>query len=95
VLTGLVKPAKLDFQVSDAPSATQGKAATNQQVTVSKPGAYSMPTPYRPSVAGSWAVTVTYTPNSRKDSKLAVSGMPPVAGTSAPFPQLVTAVTAG
>ncbi|MGA2835522.1 MAG: hypothetical protein ABSF84_02885 [Acidimicrobiales bacterium] len=95
VLRGLVKSAHLDFQVSDAPSATQGKPATNQVVTVSGPGTYSMPKSYSPTVAGNWAATVTYTPSSPKDSKLSVSGMPPVAGSSAPFPQLVTVVSAG
>ncbi len=93
VLKGLVKSAHLEFQVSDAPSATQGKPATSQQMTISGPGTYSMPKPYKPTAAGNWASTVIYTPSSAKDSKLSISGMPPVAGTAPPFPQLVTVVS--
>ena len=54
-----------------------------------------MPVGFSPSAAGSWAVTVTYTPAQPGNSKLSVSGLPPVVGASAPFPQLVTLVKGG
>ncbi len=95
VLTGNVEPGTLDFQVSDQPSAESGKPATSQQVPVHRVGTYTMPVGFRPKAAGSWAVTVTFTPTSKTASKLSVSGLPPVAGGSAPFPQLVTIITAG
>jgi hypothetical protein len=95
VLTGTVQAGTLNFQVSDQPSAQSGKAKTSQNVPIHKVGTYTMPVGYRPNAAGSWAVTVTFTPASATASKLSVSGLPPVAGGSAPFPQLVTIVTAG
>ena len=45
--------------------------------------------------AESWAVTGTFTPTDITESKLCVSGLPPMAGGSAPFPLLVTIITAG
>ncbi len=95
VLTGSVKPATLTFQVSDQPSATSGKPSTSQRVVVHGPGTYRMPVGFRPDAAGSWAATVTFTPAASTASKLSVSGLPPVVGASAPFPQLVTVVKAG
>ena len=94
-LTGKVAAAHLVFQISDAPSAASGKAATTQQISVSEPGTFQLPTAFHPSKAGNWAVTVTYAPASAKDSKLSVSGLPPKVGLPAPFPQLVTVITAG
>jgi hypothetical protein len=94
-LKGAVTPAHLEFQISDAPSAQSGKAATTQQLSVSHAGSYQLPTAFHPSTAGNWAVTVTYAPTSSRYSKLAVSGLPPRVGLPAPFPQLVTVVTAG
>jgi len=95
VLTGTVQPGTLNFQVSDQPSAESGKPATSQNVSIHRIGTYTMPVGYRPNAAGSWAVTVTFTPTATTSSKLSVSGLSPVAGGSAPFPQLVTIVTAG
>jgi hypothetical protein len=94
-LTGSVTPSHLVFEVSDAPSAESGAAATTQRITVSHAGTYHLPTAFTPSKAGNWAVTVTYAPNNAKDSKLSVSGLPPKVGLPAPFPQLVTVVTKG
>jgi hypothetical protein len=94
-LKGTVTSAHLEFQISDAPSAESGKAATTQQISVSHAGSFELPTPFKPSTAGNWAITVTYAPTSAKDSKLSVSGLPPKVGLPAPFPQLVTVVTAG
>ena len=94
-LTGVVTAAHLVFQISDAPSAESGRAATTQQITVSHPGSFDLPTAFTPPKAGNWAITVTYAPTSVKDSKLSVSGLPPKVGLSAPFPQLVTVITAG
>jgi hypothetical protein len=54
-----------------------------------------MPVGFRPNAAGSWAVTVRFSPVASTASKLSVSGLPPNAGASAPFPQLVTVVTGG
>jgi hypothetical protein len=95
VLKGAVNAGSLRFQVSDSPAGDQGKPASTQTVEVSKPGTYTMPRPYSPSRAGSWAVTVTYSPQDKQKSILSVSGQPPVAGQPAPFPQLVTVVTGG
>jgi type IV pilus biogenesis protein CpaD/CtpE len=94
-LTGSVTSSHLEFQISDAPSAASGKAATTQQISVSHAGTYPLPTAFHPSKAGNWAVTVTYAPTSAKKSKLSVSGMPPKVGLPAPFPQLGTVITAG
>jgi Tfp pilus assembly protein PilW len=94
-LTGSVQPGTLTFQVSDQPSAETGKPATTQHVVVQKAGTYAMPLGFRPNAAGSWAVTVTFTPVSTTASKLSVSGLPPVTGQPAPFPQLVTVVHGG
>jgi hypothetical protein len=94
-LSGAVVASHLVFEISDAPSAESGKAATIQRISVSHPGTYTLPTAFRPSKAGNWAVTVTYAPTSAKKSKLSVSGLPPKVGLSAPFPQLVTVITAG
>ena len=94
-LTGAVTASHLQFQISDAPSAESGKPATSQQISVSHPGTYPLPTAFHPSKAGNWAITVTYVPTSAKKSKLSVSGLPPKVGLPAPFPQLVTVITAG
>jgi hypothetical protein len=94
-LTGAVTSAHLTFQISSASAADTGQAATSQQISVSHPGTFELPTAFRPPKAGNWAVTVSYAPTSSKDSKLSVSGLPPKAGLPAPFPQLVTVVTAG
>jgi len=93
VLKGSVTPAHLDFQVSDGTSATSGTPATDQRVAVSGPGTYPLPTPFSPPSVGAWAVTVTFVPDHAGTSRLRVSGLPPVAGQPAPFPQLVTTVT--
>jgi hypothetical protein len=93
-LSGSVTAAHLLFQISDAPSAESGKAATSQQISVSHPGTFSLPTAFQPSKAGNWAITVTYAPTSAEKSKLSVSGLPPKVGLPAPFPQLVTVITA-
>lgn len=93
-LTGKVTPSHLQFQISSAASAESGHAATTQQISVSQPGTFDLPTAFKPPTAGNWAVTVTYAPTSAKDSKLSVSGLPPKVGLPAPFPQLVTVVTA-
>ena len=92
-LKGTVPSATLTFQISDSPSAEKSSAATSQHVSVTKAGTYPMPVPFKPTKAGSWAVTVTYSPKPAKDSRLSVSGLPPISGAPAPFPQLVTAVT--
>ena len=94
-LTGSVTASHLVFQISDAPSAESGKAAISQQISVSHPGTFPLPTAFHPSKAGNWAITVTYAPTSAKKSKLSVSGLPPKVGLPAPFPQLVTVITAG
>lgn len=94
VLKGNVRPGHLRFQVSDAPAAGTGKPATSQSVSVGGTGTYSLPSPYTPAKAGSWATTVTYAPDQANVSKLSVSGTPPVAGEDPPFPQLVTLVSA-
>ena len=94
-LTGSVTASHLVFQISDAPSAESGRPATTQQVSVSHPGTFSLPTAFHPSKAGNWAITVTYAPTSARKSKLSVSGLPPKVGLPAPFPQLVTVITAG
>jgi len=94
VLTGRVVPSHLTFQVSDAPAQGHGKPATSQRVTVSGPGTYRMPSPFRARHAGTWAVTVTYSPSSAGLSELSVSGLPSTVGSPPPFPQLVTVVTA-
>jgi hypothetical protein len=93
VLTGKVVAATLHFQVSDSASAATGKPATDQQVQVTGPGTFTIPKAFSPPTTGSWATTVVYLPKSATTSKLTVSGLPPVAGASAPFPQLVTTVT--
>jgi hypothetical protein len=95
VLSGDVKPATLTFQVSDQPSATSGKPSTTQRVVVHGSGTYRMPVGFAPTAAGSWAATVTFTPQSTSTSKLSVSGLPPTVGSAPPFPQLVTTVKAG
>jgi len=92
-LKGTVGAATLHFQVSNAPSASQGQPATDQSVKVTGPGTFTMPKPYSPTKAGNWAVTVTYVPNDTGNSTLSVSGLPPVSGSKPPFPQLVTDVT--
>jgi len=94
VLKGAVRPAHLQFQVSDAAAAGQARPATDQRLVVHGPGTYAMPTPFAPPSAGSWAVTVTYVPDRAGASRLTVSGLPPVPGQAPPFPQLVTKVTA-
>ena len=94
VLSGTVKPGSLVFQVSKRAAADVGQPTTSQRVTVSGPGTYAMPHPFSPSSAGAWASSVAFTPNQAGASKLNVSGLPPVAGAPAPFPQLVTLVTA-
>ena len=94
VLSGTVKPGSLVFQVSKRAAANEGQPATNQRVTITGPGTYSMPRSFSPSSAGSWASSVTFTPNQAGASKLNVSGLPPVAGAPTPFPQLITLVTA-
>lgn len=94
VLKGTVPAGHVEFQISNAPNATVGRPSTDQKVTVHGPGTYAMPSSYVPKVAGSWAVTVIVVPQDSTKSKLSVSGQPPVSGTSAPFPQLVTKVTA-
>jgi hypothetical protein len=91
-LKGKVGAATLDFQVSDSPSATKGQPASDQSVKVSGPGTFTMPKPYKPTKAGSWAVTVLYVPTAPGNLTLSVSGEPPVAGAMPPFPQLVTVV---
>jgi hypothetical protein len=93
VLTGKVKPATLEFQLSDAASSASGQPATDQHVTVHGAGTYFIPKPFDPTSAGSWAATVVYAPTHTGTSRLTVSGLPPVAGAPAPFPQLVTTVT--
>jgi len=93
-LTGAVRPATLEFQVSDRAGADVGAPATDQRVTVNGPGTYSIPRAYTPTVAGNWAASVTYVPKPAGVSRLTVSGLPPVAGSASPFPQLVTVVTA-
>ena len=95
VLKGSVVQAHLEFQITDAAAAGTGKVATTQQESVSRAGTYHLPTAFRPPTAGNWAVTVTYHPESAKKSELSVSGLPPRVGLPAPFPQLVTVVTAG
>ncbi len=95
VLKGSVTAAHLEYQITDAPAADSGKPATSQQVSISHAGTYHLPTAFHPPKAGNWAVTVTYVPESAKDSTLSVSGLPPRVGLPAPFPQLVTVVTAG
>ncbi len=95
VLKGAVVPAHLEYQITDAASAGSGRAATSQVQSVSRAGSYHLPSAFRPPSAGSWAVTVTYAPESARKSKLSVSGLPPRVGLPAPFPQLVTVVTAG
>ena len=94
VLSGAVKSGSLVFQVSKRAAADVGQPATNQRVTVKGPSTYAMPHPFSPSSAGAWASSVTFTPNRAGASKLNVSGLPPVAGAPAPFPQLITVVTA-
>jgi len=94
-LSGTVTAAHLVFEISSAASAESGRAATTQTLSVAHPGSFDLPTAFRPPKAGNWAVTVTYAPTSAKDSKLSVSGLPPRVGLPAPFPQLVTVVTAG
>jgi hypothetical protein len=94
VLKGTVAPATLDFQVSNRAAATTGSPESDQRITVSGPGTYHLPHPYSPTSAGAWASTVTYIPKQAGASRLSVSGLPPVAGEPAPFPQLVTTVTA-
>ena len=94
-LTGAVKPATLDFQVSDRAAADVGVPATNQRITVSRPGTYTIPRSFSPTGTGNWASSVTYVPKKAGASQLSVSGLPPVAGSPSPFPQLVTVVTAG
>jgi len=93
VLKGAVKPATLKFEISDRVAANVGRPATEQRVTVSGPGTYVLPHAFSPGVAGSWATTVTFLPKKSRASKLSVSGLPPVAGSPSPFPQLVTVVT--
>ena len=94
VLKGTVKPATLEFQVSDRAAADAGRPATDQRMTVSAPGTYHLPHPFSPATAGSWASVVTFIPQQAGASRLSVSGLPPVAGALSPFPQLVTKVTA-
>ena len=94
-LKGSVVPAHLEYQITDAAAAGTGKAATSQRQSVSRAGSYHLPTAFHPPTAGNWAVTVTYAPESAKKSELSVSGLPPRVGLPAPFPQLVTVVTAG
>lgn len=93
VLKGDVKAATLDFSVSSSSSAAKGKPATDQTVKITGPGTFKMPKAYSPTKAGHWAATVTYKPNEAGSSTLSVSGLPPVEGSSPPFPQLVTVVT--
>ena len=92
VLKGTVAPATLDFQVSNRAAATTGSPESDQRITVNGPGTYVIPHPYSPQTGGAWASTVTYIPKQAGASRLSVSGLPPVAGEPAPFPQLVTTV---
>jgi hypothetical protein len=94
VLKGTVVPATLDFQVSNRAAATTGSPESDQRISVTGPGTYVLPHPYSPKTGGAWASTVTYIPKKAGASRLSVSGLPPVAGAPAPFPQLVTTVTA-
>ena len=94
VVKGAVKPATLEFQVSDRAAADVGKPATVQRVAITRAGTYPIPHPYSPTGPGSWASSVTYLPRQSGASQLTVSGLPPVAGAPSPFPQLVTVVTA-
>jgi hypothetical protein len=78
--------------VSDSPSSDQGQPATDQPVSVTGPGTFTMPTPFSPPTAGSWAAGVVYSPNGTS-STISLSGLPPHVGAPVPFPQLVTVVT--
>ncbi len=95
VVKGTVTAAKLNFAVSSSASANKGQPATDQQVSITGPGTYTMPKAFSPTKAGNWASTVTYTPTATGNSTLSVSGLPPVPDSKPPFPQLVTVVTAG
>jgi hypothetical protein len=92
VLTGAVVPARLDFLVSDSPSADQGQPSTDQPLTVSGPGTYTIPTAFSPPTVGDWAAGVVYSP-AGASSTISLSGLPQHAGSAVPFPQLVTVVS--
>jgi hypothetical protein len=92
VLTGTVVPGRLDFLVSDSPSADQGQPATDQPLAVTGPGTYVIPTAFSPPTAGNWAAGVAFSPNGT-GSTISLSGLPPHVGAAVPFPQLVTVVT--
>jgi hypothetical protein len=94
VLTGTVKPATLALCVLVWASADAGWPASEQRVTVKGPGTYPMPHPFSPDSPGSWAPSVTFVPNQSGASRFSVSGLPPVAGSPSPFPQLVTVAAA-
>ena len=93
VLKGAVKPATLEFQVSDRAAGDVGRPATDQHVSVTRPGTYNIPHPFSPTGPGTWASSVTFVPKQAGASKLTISGLPPVTGVPSPFPQLLTVVT--
>lgn len=93
VLKGTIKPATLEFQVSDHAAADVGRPATDQHISVSGPGTYAIPHPFAPRSAGTWASSVIFLPKQAGASKLTISGLPPVTGVPSPFPQLLTIVT--
>jgi hypothetical protein len=90
-LTGAVPAGTLDFLLGIGP-ADQGQPGSDEQLAITGPGTYQMPSGYTPAQRGAWALTVNFW-NQQGLTIISATGMAATATSNSPYPQLVTVVS--